>query len=85
MTSIVTTLRRGALAATMLLGATAAASAQGTVTIQSLIDQGFTVVQGFFNPNAGAVLFLQNGNKLFMCVATEGPDSLTTAYCKPVG
>lgn len=85
MTSISVMARPLALAAGLLAAAATAASAQQAVTVQSLLDEGYQVVGSFFNPNAGAVLFLQSGSKLFMCLATEGADSLTTAYCKPVG
>jgi hypothetical protein len=74
------------LAATLLLAA-GTASAQEQVTVQTLLDEGFSVVESFFNPNVGVGLFLQRENRLFFCVVRETADNtpLTTLYCKPVG
>lgn len=70
----------------MMVALTGAATAEETVTVQSLLKQEFAVV-GVNTPAAGgAGLFLQKKDQLFMCFVSETPQSpaVTTRYCKPV-
>jgi hypothetical protein len=55
------------------------------VTVKSLLQQDF-VVPGAYSSSAGAALFLQKKDQLFLCVAAETPTSTSveTRYCKPV-
>lgn len=73
------------LAALALAAAQTAASAQ-TMTVQSLIDNGYTIAGITTSPAGGASIFLQKGNALVYCFAAETPASPTVAtkYCKPV-
>ncbi len=83
---IATTLVRPVLAAGVLLASIAAgAQAQGTVTVTSLLAEGYTVVSTFMS-RIGPGIFLQNGAKLFVCFVEEKRDTtdLKTVYCKPV-
>ena len=69
----------------LMAACTGAARADETVTVQSLIGDGSTVASSFVS-QIGPGLFLQKGDKLFLCFVTERPDTkdLTTKYCKPV-
>jgi len=73
------------LAALALAAAQTAVSAQ-TITVQSLMGDGYTVAGVTQPPGGGAGVFLQKGNALVFCLAFETPDSPTVAtkYCKPV-
>ena len=68
----------------LVAGAPLAALAQGP-KVQSLLAEGFTVVGTVPSP-IGPGLFLQKGDKLFVCFVVETPTSpeLSTRYCKPV-
>lgn len=56
-----------------------------TITIQSLISDGFSVASAWMSP-IGPAMVLQKGDKLYLCFATERPDApdIVTKYCKPV-
>jgi hypothetical protein len=73
------------LAALALAAAPTAVLAQ-TMSVQSLMDAGYTVAGLTQPPGGGAGVFLQKGNALVFCFAAETPDSPTVAtrYCKPV-
>ena len=76
---------KAVLVSLVLIAAQTAVSAQ-TMTVQSLIDDGYQVA-GVTQPPAGGVgVFLQKGNALVFCFAAETPSSPTVAtkYCKPV-
>jgi hypothetical protein len=68
----------------LLLASQVTASAQN-ITVQSLINEGYTVA-GVITSSAGPGVFLQNGHALFVCFVAETPGSPTVAtqYCKPV-
>jgi len=75
------------LTALALAAAPTAASAQTqSVSVQSLIDSGYTIAGITTSLAGGASIFLQKGNALFYCYAAETPTSPTVAtkYCKPV-
>jgi hypothetical protein len=72
--------------AVIVLAAAQTVALAETMTVQSLLDSGYTVA-GVTTPQAGgASIFLQKGNALVFCYATETPTSPTVAtkYCKPV-
>jgi hypothetical protein len=73
----------GAIAIAIL--SSIATTAQEAVTVKSLLQQDFVVV-GAYSSSAGAALFLQKKDQLFLCVAAETPTSTSveTRYCKPV-
>ena len=73
------------LAALTLSAAQTVASAE-TMTVQSLLDGGYTVAGVTTSRTGGAGVFLQKGNALVFCFAAETPTSPTVAtqYCKPV-
>jgi hypothetical protein len=73
------------LAALALAATQTAASAQ-TMTVQSLMGDGYTVAGVTQPPSGGAGVFLQKGTALVFCFVAETPDSPTVAtkYCKPV-
>ncbi len=62
-----------------------AATAEETVTVQSLLKQEFAVV-GVHTTPIGPGLYLQKRDQLFVCFVSETPQSaaVTTRYCKPV-
>jgi hypothetical protein len=62
-----------------------AVSAQ-TMTVQSLIDDGYTIVGVTAPPAGGGAVYLQKGKALVFCFVAEKPGStaLDTQYCKPV-
>jgi hypothetical protein len=72
--------------AVALLGATQTAVSAQTMTVQSLMDNGYAVAGVTTPPTGGASIFLQKGNALVYCFAAETPNSPTVAtqYCKPV-
>lgn len=73
-------------AVTLALAATQTAASAQTMTVQSLLDSGYTIAGIGSPPVGGAALYLQKGNALVFCYATETPGSptLATQYCKPV-
>ena len=58
---------------------------QEPITVQSLLTQQFAVVGSLWSPD-GPGIFLQKGDRLFLCFVPEKPQSQTVAtrYCKPV-
>jgi len=72
--------------AILVLAATQTAASAQTMTVQSLLDNGYTVAGIATSPAGGANMFLQKGNALVYCFVAETPDSPTVAtkYCKPV-
>ena len=62
-----------------------AVSAADKVTVQSLVSDGYTIASGWMSP-IGPALVLQKADKVFLCFATEKPDTaeIVTNYCKPV-
>jgi hypothetical protein len=75
-----------ALIVVLALAATQTAVSAQTITVQSLMDSGYTVAGITTSQAGGASIFLQKGNALVYCYAAETPDSPTvvTKYCKPV-
>jgi hypothetical protein len=75
-----------ALIVALALAATQTAVSAQTITVQSLMDSGYTVAGITTSQAGGASIFLQKGNALVYCYAAETPDSPTVAtkYCKPV-
>ena len=73
------------LAVLVLVATPPAASAQ-TMTVASLMSEGYTVAGVVSPPAGGAGVFLQKGNALVFCFVAEKPGSaaLDTQYCKPV-
>jgi len=73
------------LAVLVLVATQTAVSAQN-MTVQSLMNDGYTVAGIVTSLKGGAGVFLQKGNALIYCYATETPTSPTVAtkYCKPV-
>jgi hypothetical protein len=69
----------------MLVAISAPATAEENVTVQSLLNQDFTVVSTI-TTHVGSGLFLQKKDQLFVCFVVETQQSLTlnTLYCKPV-
>jgi hypothetical protein len=72
--------------AVLVLAATQTPVSAQTMTVQSLMDSGYTVAGVTTPPTGGASIFLQKGNALVYCFAAETPNSPTVAtqYCKPV-
>lgn len=73
------------VAALALLAAQTAVPAQ-TMTVQSLIDDGYTIAGFATSAIGGATIYLHKRKSLIFCYATETPSSptLATQYCKPV-
>jgi hypothetical protein len=69
----------------VVAAAAALSAAAEEVTVKSLTAQRFTVVSSFMT-EIGPGLFLQNGEKLYLCFVTERRETqvITTNYCKPV-
>jgi hypothetical protein len=69
----------------LLLTASAVTASAEDMTVQSLLNQGYTVA-GVLSSPVGPGVFLQNGHALVLCFVTEKPDTptLETFYCKPV-
>ena len=72
--------------ALLLLAATQTAVLAQTTTVQSLMDDGYSIAGVSQPPGGGAGVFLQKGNALVFCHVAETPTSPTVAtkYCKPV-
>jgi hypothetical protein len=70
----------------LALAATQTAASAQTMTVQSLLDGGYTIAGITTSLGGGASIFLQKGNALVYCYAIETPTSPTVAtkYCKPV-
>jgi len=73
------------LALLVLAAAQTTVSAQ-TMTVQSLLNNGYTVAGIFTSKIGWPGVFLQKGNTLVLCFVGEKPDSASvdTQYCKPV-
>jgi len=78
--------RKIALLAVSVLAATLTALSAQTMTVQSLMDGGYTVAGVVSTRVGGAGIYLQKANALVFCFAAETPTSPTVAtqYCKPV-
>jgi hypothetical protein len=72
--------------AALALAATQTAVSAQTMTVQSLMADGYTIAGVTQPPSGGAGVFLQKGTALFFCFVAETPNSPTVAtkYCKPV-
>jgi hypothetical protein len=72
-------------AALLVVLSCGAARADDTITISTLLHQGFDVI-GVTQTSAGAGLFMRKADKMYACFASETPTSPTnsTKYCKPV-
>jgi hypothetical protein len=72
--------------AALVLAATQTAVSAQTMTVQSLVDDGYKVAGVTQPQGGGAGVFLQKGNALVFCDVAETPTSPTVAtiYCKPV-
>ena len=80
-------IRALALAAGMLLVSFIAASAQNQkISVQSLLDDGYTIAGITTSQNGGGLVYLQKGKTLMLCFVSETPGStaVETQYCKPV-
>jgi len=80
-------IRSVALAAGILLASLVAASAQNQKTsVQSLLNDGYTIAGVTTSQKGGGLVYLQKGNTLMLCYVTETPNStaVDTQYCKPV-
>jgi hypothetical protein len=69
----------------LLLSASGITASAQNITVQSLMNEGYTVA-GVMTSPAGPGVFLQKGNALLVCFVAEKPASPTVAtqYCKPV-
>ena len=74
------------LTAVLLAAATPTAVLAQTMTVQSLMSEGYAIAGVTQPPGGGAGVFLQKGTVLVFCFVAETPDSPTVAtkYCKPV-
>lgn len=79
-------MRNIALPAALALAALQTAASAQTMSVQSLIDDGYRVAGVTAPPAGGGGVFLRKGNALIFCFVTETPSSPTVAtkYCKPV-
>jgi hypothetical protein len=70
---------------TLIAAGSISARADDAETVQSLLSKGYMVVSAFMS-TIGPGLFLQKEDSLYLCFASEKPDTkeLTTKYCKPV-
>ena len=77
--------RNVVLAAAMLLASGIAAWAQ-KMSVQSLLNDGYTIAGITTSQNGGGLVYLQKGSTLMLCFVAETPSSTTvhTQYCKPV-
>ena len=68
------------------MAATQTAVSAQTTTVQSLIDDGYTVAGVNTSVAGGGGVYLQKGKTLVYCYVTEKPGSASvdTQYCKPV-
>ena len=72
--------------AALALAVTQTAVAAETMTVQSLINDGYTISGYISSRSGGAGVFLLKDKALIMCAIAETPTSATvaTVYCKPV-
>jgi hypothetical protein len=79
-------MRNIAFLTVLALAATPTPASAQTMTVQSLMSDGYTVAGVTQPPGGGAGVFLLKGNTLVFCFVAETPDSPTVAtkYCKPV-
>ena len=80
-------IRSLAFAAGMLLASHIAASAQNQkISVQSLLNEGYTIAGITTSRTGGGLVYLQKGKTLMLCFVTEKPVSaaVDTQYCKPV-
>ena len=82
-------IRALAVGAGMLLASAVAASAQSPAqqtSVQSLLNDGYTIAGITTSQTGGGLVYLQKGNTLMLCFITETPSStaVDTRYCKPV-
>jgi hypothetical protein len=79
-------MRKIAALAALALAITQTAVSAQTMSVQSLMSEGYTLAGIVSSPAGGASIFLQKGNALVFCYVTETPTSptLATKYCKPV-
>lgn len=77
--------RKLVLMIAFLLSASPITASAQTMTVQSLMNEGYTIA-GVITSPAGPGVFLQNGHALIVCFVAETPASPTVAtqYCKPV-
>ena len=77
--------RKLVLMIALLLSASVATASAEDMTVQSLLNQGYTVASTLSSP-IGPGIFLQSGHTLVLCFVREKPDTptLETFYCKPV-
>jgi hypothetical protein len=77
--------RNMVLMITFLLSASQVTASAQNMTVQSLMNEGYTIA-GVITSPAGPGVFLQNGHALLVCFVAETPGSSTVAtqYCKPV-
>ena len=78
-------MRKPALMAGLLLAALQTGASAQMLTVQALMNDGYTVA-GVIASAVGPGVFLQKGNALLVCFVSEKPGSPTVAtqYCKPV-
>ena len=78
--------RRIAPLAVSVLAVIQTAVAAQTMTVQSLMNDGYTVAGVFTSKVGWPGLFLQEGNTLVLCFVGEKPGSASvdTEYCKLV-
>ena len=78
-------MRLGGIIGCALVALSAPVMAEEPVTVQSLLNQDFTVVSTI-TTHVGPGLFLQKKDQLFICfvVETQQSPTLNTLYCKPV-
>jgi hypothetical protein len=76
--------RKLVLMTALLLSASQVAAADN-MTVQSLMNEGYTIA-GIIPSSAGPGVFLQKSQSLIVCFVAETPASPTVAtrYCKPV-
>lgn len=74
------------LGATMLAMAAVGAAQADEMTVQSLLNDGYTAIGAISTPAGPPGVFLQNGKALALCFVSERPGSaaVSTMYCKPV-
>ncbi len=77
--------RDAILAGGLLLAVLSSPSSAQTMSVQSLLTDGYTVV-GVMPSPAGPGVFLLKGSALVVCFVAETPNSpsVATRYCKPV-
>ena len=72
--------------AIFMLAVTHPAVSAETMTVQSLINDGYSIAGVISSRSGAAGVFLLKDKALVMCAVAETPTSATvaTAYCKPV-